>query len=61
MEYRSCNKSAGAIYYGTCDAISTYNGILSTDQKIKTRDKYHTVDTAIRHKMSTISSADGQG
>jgi len=32
---------------------------LSDDQTVRTRDKYHTVDKAIRHKMSTISSADG--
>jgi len=37
----------------------TDNAGLSIDQKVRTQYKYHTVDKAIRHKMSTISSADG--
>jgi len=37
----------------------TNNAGLLVDQKIRTRDMYHTVDKAIRHTMSTISSADG--
>jgi len=44
-------------YRSTCD--KTNNAELSTDQDIRTRDSYHTVDKAIRHKMSNVSSADG--
>jgi len=39
--------------------IRCHNAGLVVDQKAWTRDRYHTVDKAIRHKMSTISSADG--
>jgi len=38
----------------------TDNAGLLDDQKGKTRDQYYTVDKAIRRKMVTISSADGQ-
>jgi len=37
----------------------THNVGLSTVQKARARDKYYTVEKAIRHTMSTISSADG--
>jgi len=33
----------------------TYNVELNTDQNIRTRDNYHTVDKAIRHKMSNVN------
>jgi len=46
---------------GHISAITfTNNAGLMADQKVMTRDKYNTVDKAIRHTMSTISSADGQ-
>jgi len=38
---------------------TSHNAGLLTDQKVRTRDRYYTVDKAIRHTMSTISSADG--
>jgi len=37
----------------------TDNAGLLKDQKVRTRDRYYTVDKAIRHTMSAISSADG--
>jgi len=40
--------------------FETNNARLLTDQKIRTRDMYCTFDKAIRHKMSNVSSADGQ-
>jgi len=36
------------------------NAGLLVDKKIRTWDMYHTVDKAIRHTISTISSSDGQ-
>jgi len=39
--------------------LATDNAELITDQDIRTRDNYHTVDKAIRYKMSNVSSADG--
>jgi len=45
-------------FHYNIDAL-TNNAGLSVVQKVRTRDKYHTVDKAIRHKTSTISSADG--
>jgi len=42
------------------DFFNTNNAGLMDDQKVMTRDNYNNVDKAIRHTMSTISSADGQ-
>jgi len=48
-----------SIIHSSHRQLQSYNAGLVLDQKIRTRDMYRNVDKAIRHTISTISSADG--
>jgi len=59
MSYKSRFINPQSRGNGSKFSVGTDNASLMIDQKVRPRHRYHTVDKAIRHTMSMISSADG--